>query len=81
VAEAGREYRAEQDDFAAFVSERCTEGGETLGAALLAAYTQWGQPRGIEPVKAAAFNAMALAHGYTRRDANKGVMIGGLSLR
>jgi putative DNA primase/helicase len=86
VRQATQDYRAEMDNVAGFLSERCTNeldqfnGCGEYGGPLYDAYFQWCKTIGEHPCSLRAFGDTMLKKGYTKRRSNKGQYYQGIRL-
>lgn len=83
VTRATGDYRADEDDFGAFVAERCENrsGAWASGGELHEAYVTFTRARGGEPVDGKKFASRLAGMGIERKRTNTGTRWEGIALR
>jgi putative DNA primase/helicase len=82
VVEATREYEAEQDTFAMFLSEKCVQAPNArVGSnALYKLYRGWADEHGETPVSHKAFSSMLTERGFQKNRLKAGVVYLGVGI-
>lgn len=72
VVDATAEYRAEMDDLADFIEQRCQvlDGVRVKATTLYEAYATWAKSRGENPIKERAFGSEMEQRGYNLKKSN-----------
>ena len=79
---ATREYEAEQDTFAMFLSEKCvrTPNARVASTALYKVYRVWSEEHGESPVSHKIFSSFLSERGFENQRLTAGIIYPGLGL-
>ena len=82
VAEATREYEAEQDTFAMFLSEKCVcvPNARVASTALYKVYRVWAEEHGESPVSHKVFGSFLSERGFQKDRLKTGIVYRGVGL-